>query len=375
MVPSLRTDSTTRTRWYDYAVVAVIVVPIVARTPGLLRDDPEWAWAATILGVAGAVSLLCVRRRPQITAVVVPATLFAYLAAGLPGGPVLLPGPVAAAALGLLAPRGVALGGAMALSVAVVAGQWVGSGVPGTIAIAGPAWAFALTLGGNLLAQRGVRRAAAQERAKMLERQKITEQRLAIARDLHDSVAHALVTINVQSGVAAPLIERKPAHAAVALEAIRQASSEVLDEMSAILAALREPGEGAALVPAQRLCDVDTLVERSRADGLDVVLQIVGDPLVPLPAISAASYRVVQEALSNVRRHSGPGVRAAVSVEVGGPRQVRISVVDDGGRTPGPSTPGTGLGLIGMRERVTATGGSLAAGPHGSGFSVVAQWD
>lgn len=372
----MSTPSTTApvARWYDFAVVALIIAPIAIRTP-VMFDDAGRAWAATILGVVGASALLCVRRRPWMTVVVVAATLFAYLAVGFPGGPALLPGPIAAIALGLLAPRTVALCGAVALSVAVVAGQWIGSGLPGTIAIAGPAWAFAFTLGGNLLAQRNERRAAAHERTTMLERQRVTEQRLAIARDLHDSVAHALVTINVQSGVAAALVDRKPAQAAVALDAIRQASAEVLDEMSAILAALREPGEGVNLTPAQRLSDVDSLIDRFRADGLDVAVRIDGDPPAALPAISSASYRVVQEGLSNVVRHGGERVRVSVRIVVAGPRTVTVSVVDDGGRSPRPAALGTGLGLIGMRERVSATGGTLDAGPHDGGFRVVAQWN
>jgi signal transduction histidine kinase len=204
---------------------------------------------------------------------------------------------------------------------------------------------------------------------------------LRIARDLHDSVAHAMATINVQSGVAAHLLDRKPEQAKVALEAIRRASSDVLDELGTILGALRRDDGAAPRAPAAGLDRLDDLVERSSADGVAVTCTVAGDPAVLPPSLSAAAYRVIQEALSNTRRHAGDAATATVAVTIDGPGVVSVDVADDGGRRRGapqaPATPGHGFGLAGMRERVESTGGVLTTGPRpipDRGFRVRASW-
>ena len=173
---------------------------------------------------------------------------------------------------------------------------------------------------------------------------------------------------------------------AAALTAIKTASGEVLDELGAILGLLRggaDPTSAGALQPQVGLERLDDLVTRARADRLIVtVTGAIQTGSLPRP-VSIAGYRVVQEALSNVRRHAGPGAAVQVHVEVAEGR-IRVEVADDGGNalaTVRSSTPtarrtvAEGFGLVGMRERVVATGGRLEAGPLADGgFRVVAAW-
>ena len=187
-----------------------------------------------------------------------------------------------------------------------------------------------------------------------------------------------MATINVQSGVAAHLIERRPEQAATALEAIRVASRDALDELSAILGVLRESGADVPLAPAAGIGDISGLVERAGNDGLAVTLTCHGDASNVPPAIGAAAFRVVQEALTNTRRHAGSGASVDVDVVIGDRGALRIAVVDDGGIAPRSTSPdaGLGFGLIGMRERVESSAGSLDTGPAaGGGYRIVATWE
>lgn len=366
-------------RWYDAVLIAALVVVIALGSPhaggGTSARQPDLV--AILIGVAGALTLLPWRRMPVLAASGAAIAVLAYLALGYAGGPVLLLGPVAMALVGYAASWWVALGAAFAISVAVVAGQILGTGEPGAIAIAGPAWAFALMLAGQLLAIWSEHAAAQRERVRLMQRQAADRQRLEIARDLHDSVAHALVTVTVQADVAAKLVDRRPEQARAAIGAIRQAGADALDELGSILTALRDEQGGAQRLPARRLPDVEELVARARADGLEVVFGTEGDLAAVATAISGAAYRVVQEALSNVVRHAGRAARVEVSVMVAEPRAVRVIVSDDGGSPDSAiRRPGSRLGLIGMRERVVATGGTFAAGPRpdARGFVVEAEW-
>lgn len=365
----------------DAAVIGIVTVLILV---GSFRveessDARSIDALAIVLGVVGALSLGLARRYPQVMVAVCAATIFTYLARGYPGGPALLVGPVSMALAGYRAPRTVALVGAAVMAIAVMVGAWTANGDLGVIGVAGPAWAFTAALAGMSLAARSERAAAQQEREKFRRQQASTDERLGIARDLHDSVAHALATINVQSGVAAHLLDRQPQQAKVALEAIRQASSEVLDELGVMLETLREHDQGAPRFPTAGLSQVSGLVERARADGLIVRYDAAGDTEVVPSAMSAAAYRVIQEALNNVRRHAGPAANVVVTVTTSAPKQLEIGIVDDGGRPTevSPATSSTGLGVVGMRERVESSGGDLTIGAvvEGSGYRVVARWN
>jgi signal transduction histidine kinase len=223
---------------------------------------------------------------------------------------------------------------------------------------------------------------AIRERAERAERtreeearRRVAEERLRIARDLHDVVAHHIALVNVQAGVAAHVMDKRPDQAKEALAHVREASRCALNELRATVGLLRQSGDPEAPTePAPGLDRLDELAGTFRSAGLRVEVARA-DQGTHLPAaVGLAAYRVIQEALTNVQKHAGPQAKAEVSVVRVGP-QVEITVLDDGadgdhGRTAAPDEGG-GHGLLGMRERVTALGGTLTTGPrYGGGFRV-----
>ena len=197
------------------------------------------------------------------------------------------------------------------------------------------------------------------------------EERSRIARELHDVVAHGLSTIVVQADGARYAAAKDPAVAAATLETVARTGREALTDMRRMLGLLRAEETGTAPLPT--LADLTALVEGARGAGTPVELEVEGD-LASLPeSASLTGFRVVQEALTNVRKHAGPGARAQVRVEVGPDFVVRVR---DDGRGAASSTPddGAGLGLRGMRERVAVHEGEVTAGPvTGGGFAVCAR--
>jgi signal transduction histidine kinase len=194
---------------------------------------------------------------------------------------------------------------------------------------------------------------------------RLGEERLRIAREVHDVVAHAMVAINVQSGVAAHMLDRDPEQARGALRAIKATSGEALADLRATLGVLRDPDAGAPVRPA---ADVDELAAGLRAAGVEVDADT--QALADAPdAVRAAAYRIVQEALTNVLRHADA---TAVRVQVARDGDVvRVEVADDGAGEGGEG--GSGHGLRGMRERAGALGGHVTSGPApGGGWLVVA---
>jgi signal transduction histidine kinase len=218
-------------------------------------------------------------------------------------------------------------------------------------------------------------RAAEAER----ERQDVREERVRIARELHDVVAHTLAVITVQAGVGRRLMAKRPEEAGSALESIEMIGRTAQDELRVVLGLLRDAeAAAAALAPAPRLVDLKELVDTVRASGTPVELRTSGADRQLSPALELTLYRVVQEALTNVVRHA-PRASATVDVAVSA-TQVRLEVTDDGGssgRPAGylerPDIPGTGHGIVGMRERIGAFGGWLVAEPLTRGFRVSAE--
>nr|WP_203720345.1 sensor histidine kinase [Streptomyces anulatus] len=227
---------------------------------------------------------------------------------------------------------------------------------------------------------------AIRERAERAERtreeearRRVAEERLRIARDLHDVVAHHIALVNVQAGVAAHVMDKRPDQAKEALGHVRDASRSALNELRVTVGLLRQQGDPEAPTePAPGLAVLGELVGTFRNAGLPVEVAC-SDHGNRLPAaVDLAAYRVIQEALTNVRKHAGAGARAEVSVvRVGATAEV--TVLDNGrgitGRRPGSAADADldsgGHGLVGMRERVTALGGALTAGPrYGGGFRV-----
>ena len=169
-------------------------------------------------------------------------------------------------------------------------------------------------------------------------------------------------------------MDTQPEATRAALGAIKTALKEALDELRAMLAAVRNPGEDAPRAPTRGLARLDELVELTRAAGIAVVVQIIGECRALPAALDLAAYRIVQESLTNVARHAGPAtatVRLAYR-----PDGLDIDVSDDGKAATGNGgrLPGTGSGIGGMRERAVALGGRLTAGPQdGGGFTVSAH--
>ena len=209
-----------------------------------------------------------------------------------------------------------------------------------------------------------------------LARRAVTEERLRIARELHDVVAHNMSVVAVHAGTGRMVAAADPAAAERALATIEETTRSALTEMRQLLGVLRS-GDGAgqepaALVPAPGLDDLDALVADVVRSGLPVELRVHGDrPAVP-PGVDLSAYRVVQEALTNVLKHAGPA-RAVVDVRYGD-SSVTVEVTDDGRGATGSGAAG-GHGLAGMRERVAVHGGTLDAGPGpAGGFRVAARF-
>jgi signal transduction histidine kinase len=199
---------------------------------------------------------------------------------------------------------------------------------------------------------------------------RVSDERLSIAREIHDVVAHAMTAINVQAGVAAHLLERDPGQAHGALRDIKRVSGEALGELRQTLDVLRDPAQAVPLAPGTTLFDLEALAGGLRSAGVAVELEV--EPVDELPAaVHGAGYRIVQEALTNVARHADAST-ARVTVRRDGDA-VTIEVVDDG--APGVNgVNGGGNGVRGMRERALALGGTLEAAPvAGRGWQVRAR--
>jgi signal transduction histidine kinase len=191
-----------------------------------------------------------------------------------------------------------------------------------------------------------------------------SDERLRIARELHDVLAHNISLMNVQAGVALHLIDERPEQAREALAAIKQASNEALGELRSVLDILRHGNENVPRSPTSGLADLDDMISRAESAGVEVDRTISGTPITLPPKIDLAAFRIIQEALTNVTRHAGRA-RAGINLAFG-ERDLTITVEDDGGDGSSGSAAqlsGGGRGIRGMRERVAALGGELEAGP------------
>jgi signal transduction histidine kinase len=362
---------------------AVAIVVATGRIEPSRGDRALDALAYGCMVVAG-LSLAGRRRWPLAVVGVETLALGVYLARGYLGGPVFAAWYVALYSLAASRDRRVAFGAA---GVCVVGLMVVGevADTPGLVPPLVVGWAAAAVFLGHAVRNRRDYLAALEERAADLERsrdeearRRIAEERLRIAQDLHDSVAHSMATINVQAGVAAHVIDRHPDRARDALVIVQRASGEVLDELAALLGLLRPGGDGAARAPTPSPGQLDALVASASRSGLEVTLRVDGEVEdVPQP-VGVALYRIVQESLTNVVRHAGSGAMAAVTVARDRDGGLSVEVVDDGrGNGEGDSggRAGAGMGIRGMRERAQASGGALQAGvrPAG-GFAVRAVW-
>lgn len=255
------------------------------------------------------------------------------------------------------------------LAIATAVGQHLATeGVAGLNSplLADFGWIAAAVLAGHALAaQRDYIAALHAEATRELEAERrVTEERLRIARELHDLVSHTISVINVQAGVAAHVIEQRPDQAALALETIRDASKEALHELRGILSVLRRVDDGDETRPAARLSDLDALIRATNQAGLRVTLTTTGHASRLSPTVELALYRIVQESLTNAMRYASGG-SAAVTLAYE-PGCLTIEVNDCGGSGHEP-VAGSGHGIIGMREGASAVHGTLEAGPRADG--------
>ena len=366
-----------------------------------IGHSPDWrpldAWAYLLLA-AGPAVLVLRRRWPLGVLAVTLACGLVYAARTYPEGPSQLAVYPALWTVALTLPRRTAWLAATVTAVAVAAaelflyGDTMFDGEPLYAAVT----VFAAMWWGEAVRARRAYVAELRDRAERAERtrdeearRRVDEERMRIARELHDVVSHTIGVISVQAGVAAHLLHRRPDKAADSLAAIRQASDEALGELHAMLGVLREAdGDGgrAPLTPAPGLAELDVLVAQAAGAGVEVTVSLEAESRRLPSAVDLACYRVVQESLTNVVRHAGAS-RAEVTV-THHDGQVVVEVTDNGragsggvrgGRRGPPDGPGngngagSGQGILGMRERARALGGSLEAGPRpGGGFRVQA---
>ncbi|MEU4336958.1 histidine kinase [Micromonospora lupini] len=229
------------------------------------------------------------------------------------------------------------------------------------------AWLIAAGAAGEALRQAERRADEAERTREETARRRADEERLHIARELHDSLTHQISIIKVQAEVAVHLARRRGDAVPEALLAIREAGREASRELRATLEALRDDGRN----PPRGLAHLPELVERARLAGLDTTLTVEGERQTVPAAVDRTAYRIVQESLTNVARHAAAAT-ASVRVDYR-PDALAIRVDDDGGATLA-TAPTPGVGLLGMRERVTALGGRLHAAPRDEGgFTVRAE--
>ncbi|MER5179318.1 sensor histidine kinase [Streptomyces sp. NPDC002896] len=344
------------------AVVGVIVVLAAA-----FGDEGADALDYVLI-TAGSLALAAHRRAPRAVLAVATACLLGYVVHAGPTGTAAIPVVGAVHTAARAGHRGTAAGAAAVfLAGYLAAGHVTGDAVQETLLLAG--WFLCAVVTGladknwqAYLRQTEQRALEAERTREEVALRRAGEERLRIARELHDSLTHSISIVKLQAGVAAHLARKRGEEIPPALLAIQEASGEAMRELRSTLDVLRtdEPTGGPAL-----------LVERARSAGLSVELTVTGRERPLSAVVDRAAYRIVQEALTNAARHAGPArIRVRLDYRQ---RQLTIQVDDDGAADPArPPAPGTGL--TGMHERVTALGGTLHTGarPEG-GFSVRAE--
>jgi len=392
--------SASNRRWAADAAIAVAVtgVQLAVLSASLswnrhqLHGSPGWA-AYLLLGIGG-MSLLGRRRFPEAVLAVALGT--ALWAGTISGGGMIWIVPIAAFFNAVLARKRLAAILSLVVGYAYSFWPFRSGSHSATLAIGVAAWLLCLLAAAELIRIRRQRAAAlARSRQEQLLRQ-ASEERMRMARDIHDVLAHNISVINVQANTALHLMDRQPERAREALTSIHEVSRQALAELRSVLGMLRSPDDSAPTAPSPGLSQLPDLVEAVHRTGLGVRLSVTGDAR-QLPAdADVAAYRIVQEALTNTSRHSAsrtarvlvryePAAQRSDTNEDGAARQGRatgvwIEVDDDGparheqggpGREPRPAG---GNGITGMTERAQALGGTLSAAPRSDGGFRVTAW-
>jgi signal transduction histidine kinase len=353
------------TRFDDALLGIALAVALVLITRFGIDESDVTAFQLVLCAAVG-MALAFRRRFPLGQYVAALACATVYGLTGGPGGPIYLV--TFASSLAMVAGTEsrvwmpVVFGGAAVF----VTGQVIEDGWAVHVLVAGAVWAIGPVLFGEAMRLRRARASYAERTREQEARRQVAEERLRIARDVHDVVGHSLATIALQAGVAEHLSRDERAREALA--DIRRLSRASLAEVSAMLGVLRD--ERAARAPTPDLEQVPRLVDEMRAAGLDVTLDLDGNGAVP-DVVGVAAYRIVQESLTNVVRHAGAGAHARVRV-TSRDGSVEVEVRDDGRGAPPDAHDGNGL--TGMRERAVALGGRFeAASVDGGGFCVRAH--
>jgi len=356
--------------------VAVGAVMVLGSGPAARGEVPPrrpldlLAWV--LMGVAAAV-LLGRRRWPLAALAVTAAASVVYLVLEYPHGPILLTMSVAMYSVAVRLPAGVSLVACGVALLAVVIPDMLVIDPARLLTEASlllavlsglllPSWAIGTVVRLGQEAERRARQDDARRRA--------FEERLRIAREVHDVVGHGLAVINLQAAVALHVAGRRPEQAQVALAAIKRSSNDALEELQGTLTVFRQPDNGdGSRWPAPGLGQLEALVAVMGEGGLPVEVVVTGDRVGLPGVVDLAAYRIVQESLTNVARHAGP---ASATVRVCyQPGAVVLEIADTGrGRSAGAARP-AGHGIAGMRERAAAVGGMLEAGPSGDGGFLV----
>jgi signal transduction histidine kinase len=347
-----------------------VVLALLVTAVGVVGTVAAHRWAghgmrgldglAIAFVVVAGLALAWRRRMPLVVLGVVAVAVSGYLIAGFRYGPILLALLVAVYSIARHRPprtAGIAAGVALLLLWAHT--FLTGPGWAGII----PAAAWVLVPFAAGLVARTQSEAAARQRSEALRR-RVDDERLRIAQEVHDVVGHGLAAIKMQADVALHVLPKKPDQAEIALNAISRTSSDALDELRATLAVVRAgTGQG----PEPGLSRAHDLVNRTRDAGVDVSLRVRGEmPELP-KSVDLTGYRILQESLTNVLRHSREQ-RAEITLDYS-PEEVTIEVTN-----PSPATTGgDGLGIPGMRRRVEALGGEFSAGASGGRFRVHAR--
>jgi signal transduction histidine kinase len=346
---------------------ALLVAGLTGQHPATDLDPLGYALLA-----AGGLALLARRRAPVAVLAVTGLCGLAYQALGFEVPVVAYLFAVYAAVRAghrVVAVAGsVVMLGALPLAILVSRHDWpVGEAFTEARDVLQLAWLIAAGAAGEALRQAERRADEAERTREETARRRADEERLHIARELHDSLTHQISVIKVQAEVAVHLARKRGEEVPEALLAIREAGREAARELRATLEALRDDDRN----PPHGLDHVPDLVRRARTAGLDASLTIEGDRSDVSAAADRTAYRIVQESLTNIARHAA-ATTASVRIDYR-PDTLAIQVDDDGKATP-DILPVPGVGLLGMRERVTALGGRLRAEPRsGGGFTVHAE--
>jgi Signal transduction histidine kinase len=349
--------------------VGTLAVAVIGESETLRRP---LTWADVLIAVA-AFGLVLVRRRWPLPVLAAATVLAVAVIAATDLHLFFAPTAVAAYTVATRTTRVIAwMAGAISAATVYAAGvAWSGEGWWG-VPLGAVAWIGMATAVGDAVRSSRAYVAAVEERAARAEqtreseaRRRVTEERVRIARELHDVVAHHIAVINVQAGLAEQSMRTRPEQAEAALGHVRQAARTVLDELTTILAVLRQPGDiDAPTDPVRGLAQLGELLDSLASAGLRVTHHQTGTERSLPSAVDLAAYRIVQEALTNAYKHGRDGI-AELRVEYA-PDAVVIDVENpvDSGR---PRPDAAGHGLTGMRERAIAVGGTLTAGSNGAG--------